>query len=439
MNKKKLIAINLNEYNLNFLKIGAKKYNCQNIKKFLNLKDIKTFSVDKIQDKNLDPWVQNISINSGQRSSKHKTFNLGEKITDNINQIWDDLSKKNYKCAIWGPMNTNFRNHENIKIFLPDPWNFNTNLKPVELNKIYQLSRAYAKDYTDFKIIKNLGLFYDFFWYSIKSLALFELIKFFPRYFKIIIQNGIKNYFLFFIFDIISLIIFKNISKKFELNFSLIFLNSLAHFQHNNWDEKENHKHYFLFTDQIFSLIFEISKNYKSLIIYNSFSQKIIKTCYLIRPKNPENFFKSMNVNFCKFHSNMTNGFILSFRNKNDFNDALKKINNMIICGFKLFEIKVLKKNQIFCRLQIKSRKDLSKIKIDFGKIKKNLFYDKDQIIQAKINKIDIFEFVRNISFIKTTSRHVHEGSLFYENLNLKKNKKIENIKIYKIIKNYFL
>ena len=135
----------------------------------------------------------------------------------------------------------------------------------------------------------------------------------------------------------------------------------------------------------------------------------------------------------------MTNGFILSFRNKNDFNDALKKINNMIICGFKLFEIKVLKKNQIFCRVQIKSRKDLSKIKIDFGKIKKNLFYDKDQIIQAKINKIDIFEFVRNISFIKTTSRHVHEGSLFYENLNLKKNKKIENIKIYKIIKNYFL
>ncbi len=94
MNKKRLIAINLNEYNLDFLKIGAKKYNCQNIKKFLNLKDIKTFSVDKIQDKNLDPWVQNISINSGQRSSKHKTFNLGEKIPDNINQIWDDLSKK---------------------------------------------------------------------------------------------------------------------------------------------------------------------------------------------------------------------------------------------------------------------------------------------------------------------------------------------------------
>ena len=439
MNKKKLLAINLNEYNLNFLINGAKKYNCQNIKRFLSLKNIKTFSIDKIQDKNLDPWVQNISINSGQRSSKHKTFNLGEKLPNNINQIWDYLSKRNFKCGIWGPMNTNFKDNKNIEIFLPDPWNFNTNLKPIELNKIYQLSRVYAKDYTDFKIIKNLKLFYDFFWYSVKSLAFFELVKFFPRYIKIAIQNGIKNYFLFFIFDIISLIIFKNISKKSKLNFSLIFLNSLAHFQHNNWDEKDNHKHYFLFTDQIFSLIFKISENYDSLIIYNSFSQKIIKTCYLIRPKNPENFFKLMNVNFSKFHSNMTNGFILSFHNKISLNDALKRINNTIICGFKLFEVKILKKNQIFCRVQIKSKKDLSKIKINFNNIKKNLFYDKNRIIQKKINKIDIFEFINNVSFIKTTSKHIHEGSLFYKNLNLNKNEKIENIKINKIIKNYFL
>ena len=34
MSKKKLLAINLNEFNLNFLKYGAKKYNCKNINKF---------------------------------------------------------------------------------------------------------------------------------------------------------------------------------------------------------------------------------------------------------------------------------------------------------------------------------------------------------------------------------------------------------------------
>lgn len=119
-------------------------------------------------------------------------------------------------------------------------------VKPIELNNIYKLSRIYAKEYTDFKFLNNINLFYKCFLYLLKSFVFFELIKYFPLYFKIIINNkGIKNFFLFFIFDIVSLIIFKNLSKKIKLNFSLIFLNSLAHFQHNNWDEKKNHKYYF--------------------------------------------------------------------------------------------------------------------------------------------------------------------------------------------------
>ena len=108
MSKKKLLAINLNEFNLNYIKYGAKKYNCKNIKNFLKLKYISTFSSDKIQDKDLDPWVQNISINSGKKSKEHKIFNLGEQIPRNLVQIWDYLSNKKIRSAIWGPMNTNF-------------------------------------------------------------------------------------------------------------------------------------------------------------------------------------------------------------------------------------------------------------------------------------------------------------------------------------------
>ena len=52
MSKKKLLAINLNEFNLDFLKYGANKYNCPNIKKLLKFKKIKTYSIDKVQDKN---------------------------------------------------------------------------------------------------------------------------------------------------------------------------------------------------------------------------------------------------------------------------------------------------------------------------------------------------------------------------------------------------
>ena len=439
MSKKKLLSINLNEFNLKFLIDGAKQYKCKNIKKFLKLKNIKTFCVDKIQDKNLDPWVQNISVNSGQRSSKHRIFNLGEKIPKNLIQIWDYLSKNNYKCGVWGSMNTNFKDNNNIKIFMPDPWNNKTNLKPVELISIYKLSRIYARDYTDFKISKNLIHFYNFFIYLLKSIKLFELFKIFPKYLLILINKGFKNYFFVFIFDIISLLIFKNISKKSNLHFSLIFLNSLAHFQHNNWDEKNNYKYYFFFTDQIFSLIFKIAKNYGSIIIYNSFSQKRINSRYLIRPKNPSNFFKQRGIKFNKFHSNMTNGFIISFKNDKDFKNGINKINNLIICGFKVFETQTIKKNQLFCRVQILSKKDFSNFEISNIDIKKNFFYDKKFQKFKKNNQIDIFEFINSVSFIKTTSKHTPDGMLFYNNFDVSNKKKIENTKIFKLIKNHFV
>ena len=77
--KKKLLAIHLNEFNYEFLKYGAKKYNLKFLKKFISLKKIKTFTKDKIQNKDLDPWVQSVSISSGQSSRKHKIFKLGQK------------------------------------------------------------------------------------------------------------------------------------------------------------------------------------------------------------------------------------------------------------------------------------------------------------------------------------------------------------------------
>ena len=42
--KKKLLAIHLNEFNYEFLKYGAKKYNLKFLKKFISLKKIKTFT-----------------------------------------------------------------------------------------------------------------------------------------------------------------------------------------------------------------------------------------------------------------------------------------------------------------------------------------------------------------------------------------------------------
>ena len=157
---------------------------------------------------------------------------------------------------------------------MPDPWNNQTDVKPAELKNVHNLAKIYAQEYSDINFLNIFPKIIKFFLYISKNKVIFDLFYFLPAYISIIFKNGIKNYFLFFVFDIISLLIFHKQSKKNKVDFSLIFLNSLAHFQHNNWDDKKVEKDYFYFSNQLLKIIFEIYKDYDSIIIYNGFSQK---------------------------------------------------------------------------------------------------------------------------------------------------------------------
>ena len=94
MKNKKLLVIHLNEFNHEFLIYGAKKYDLKYLKKLLKFKNLANFTKDKTQNKNLDPWVQSVSINTGKNSRNHKIFKLGQKINNKVNFIWDSLTKK---------------------------------------------------------------------------------------------------------------------------------------------------------------------------------------------------------------------------------------------------------------------------------------------------------------------------------------------------------
>lgn len=428
--KKKLIAINLNEFNLKFLIKGSKKYNCKNISRLLKLKNIKTITSDNLQNKNLDPWVQSVSINTGMRSKKHRIFNLGEKIPKNFNQIWDISCSNKINTAVWGPMNTNFKNNSHLKLFFPDPWNFDTKVKPSELKNLYRFIRSYAMNYTNFKISKNLKNLFNSIVFLIKKGVFFKIFKYLPRFLFIFFKEGLNSYFLFFLLDIFSVIIFTSISKKKKIDFSLIFLNSVAHYQHNYWDKK-NHKNFYILTDILLGYVFKLCKKYNSVLIYNSFSQDRTNPEYIIRPIDFKKFLKSQNINFVKSQSNMTNGIILTFKNEKELVNNNKKIKLIHFEGFKLFETKKISYNKLFCRVFIRSKKKLNHLSNDHSKY---LFYEK-KIKKNFYKKNKIENFIKLVKFIKTTGKHNRNGNLFFKNVPLKE-KKIDNIKIFSIIEN---
>ena len=136
---KNLLAIHLNEFNFKYLLKGAKKYKCQSILKVLALKNVSTYTKDKKQDYNLDPWVQSVSINTGKSSEDHKILKLGQHINKNTKQIWDVLCGQRITCSVWGTMNSRLKKNKYLNYYFPDPWNFRDSTWPKNLMGMYYL------------------------------------------------------------------------------------------------------------------------------------------------------------------------------------------------------------------------------------------------------------------------------------------------------------
>ena len=211
---KNLLAIYLNEFNFNYLIKGAKKYKSKSILKFLRFNKVKTYTNDITQDYNLDPWVQSVSINTGKSSNKHKIFKLGQRIEKNVNQIWDVLSHKKISCSVYGTMNSRLKKNKYINYYLPDPWNFRDKTWPKSLMGLYFLPNYYAKNYLKFNYFKFFYYSIIFFISLILNSKIFNLLSDLVLASKIMFKRGVKNYILFFLYDLLILNIFNFNNKK---------------------------------------------------------------------------------------------------------------------------------------------------------------------------------------------------------------------------------
>jgi hypothetical protein len=441
MNKKDLIVFEINEADFSFFLYGAKKYKFPKIKNFFSKKKISTYSPDKIEGFNLDPWVQWVSVHTATTSSKHQVFRLGQVLNPKILQLWDILAKKKITILLWGLFNSILRNKKNIDLFFPDPWSFTQKSYPNKFNTFLILPRYYAKNYPNINLFLILFYGFRFFTRIFFSTIFFYLIKKILLIIYIFFKTNFKIFNLYFLLDIFSLLIVSNQLKKKKSDLSIIAINCFAHYQHNHWDEKKYEYFYFWYLNLIVTECEKIQQNYSSVIIYNGFSQKKINSEYVLRSKNVSHLLKILNIVYLKTELNMTTGVTIFFESINDKVNAIKILNNISILGLNFFEvIDFYNEKKIFYKYNIIFKKktlDL-KNKSDFKVIKKNLvkkfsFEDRDLIKNI----------LKNSVYIKTTSKHVGSGILYYKNVKTIKSinnkiKKIQNKTVGTLILNHF-
>lgn len=433
---KDLLLIELNEIDFEFLKSALISKNRPNIKRLLSLTKISTKTEDKEEGHNLDPWVQWVSIHTGLPSSVHNVYNFSNHLNLKYDQTWDKLANMGYSCSIWGAMNSRMSSHNNILHYLPDPWNFDENANSKSLNNFLEFPRYFAGNYKSLKI-KNIikpvfKLFFSFF----SEKIFFDIFKKLGFFIKSFVKSDTRIFIFYLILDLITIKVIKKRIKNQIPSFLLIFLNSSAHFQHNQWDREDLFDVYFDFIEIILKDLFEIKNNYESMIVVNGFSQIKIKPKYLCKIKDPKIFFTELGLFFKSIEANMTTGGTILFNDEKEKELAINLLQKFVINNNDIFYLKDSDKLRLYYRLDLVLNKEIKTIK----ELKNNFLIKPSVKDSITFEEKDISIFTKlfeNLSFIKSTSIHGQSGDLFYKNIFFDKDE-INNYELHNYILKHF-
>jgi hypothetical protein len=344
MAKDRLILLEINEFNPQFMEEAASRYGLNNLSKLLALPSATTEAFDEVEHNGLDPWVQWVSIHTGVSSEEHKIIRLGEVDTLLHQQIWQVLSDSNISSGVWGAMNAVRGDAKNCKFFLPDPWVYMEDAHPIELNSLLKLPRHFAKNYLDVDYKESLVGLLKLTYFLLRSGVVFELLGLLPHIIRGCLKLKFSSSFLFSTFDLFNVVLFNKYKEKYTTEFSLIFLNSIAHFQHNYWyvNPENPHAEYVMKTmDIAVGKIFDAAKVDQEVFIANGLTQVNIdqvKEDVLYRQYNPGKFFSDMGIRFNNVEQNMTNDGFLLFDSQVDLDSAINILTGSRLNGEQMFQ-----------------------------------------------------------------------------------------------------
>ncbi|WP_233843742.1 alkaline phosphatase family protein [Dyella sp. 2HG41-7] len=405
---KRLTLIGLNEFSVDLLTRGAKELQLKNIDRLLSMRSATTTTDDMVEHRGLDPWVQWVSVHTGVPSSVHGIIHLGDTPSAlSVSQVWETLSDAGISSGIWGAMNATREGARHCDFFLPDPWTFSEVAYPDELNDLLSLPRYYSKNYLDVSKQQFLACTGRLVKFILGSGAVLKLFKQIPFVLGGVLRNGINNALLFSLFDLFSAEFFVKYKKRYTPQFSLVFLNSIAHLQHHRWDKDKLSKDSIFglrAIDRVLGMIFAAREKDEAIIVMNALTQRNIvgeKPCVCYRQINPQHFLSAVGIQFRSVEQLMTNDAHVFFHSEAERDAAARALEAATLCGKPLFHVE-------------KSSQDPNKLfyLVDFWDE-----LDGEKLIS--VNDIEIKYFEHFEAIVARTGAHIRTGNVYYEGMEL--------------------
>ena len=397
-----MIVIELNEFSKDLFTEAVKTMKLPMIERVLSMQWSKTTTPDKEERHGLDPWVQWVSVHTGKPSSIHGIEHLGDVSALKEKQVWEILNEKGISSGIWGAMNAKFSQHAQCLFFFPDPWTVSENAYPAELNELLSLPRYYSKNYLDLKFLSFVKTFFHLLKFLFRPAVFFRMAKHARLFFKTVFYNGVKNYVLFSLFDIINATIFSIYKGKYNPKFSVIFLNSIAHAQHHHWTSENSISKELRcaleLIDIALSIIFKTREQGEDIVVLNSLTQERSygkSEDYLYRQIDPELFLNRIGIKYKNVEQLMTNDALIFFDSQQETSIAYDILTNATVNGIKVFDVKKYADNP-----------DKLFYQLDYWKL-----LPKDSLLLINGKEIPFYELFECV--VRRSGTHLPRGDIF--------------------------
>jgi len=419
-----MILLEINEFNPELMAKAAEELNADNLRWLLALQRSETTTDDKTERFGLDPWVQWVSIHTGKTSGQHQVKHLGDVPQLEHEQIWETLSKQGLHCGVWGAMNASRGSAKNCEFFFPDPWTFSELAYPPELNNLLMFPRYYSKNYGDLDTAKSLRELAKLVWFCLNPRIAVELLPLAPSLISSVIKNGLHEYLLFVLFDLVNAKLFAHYYKRTKPDFAILFMNSLAHLQHHKWTSKEHLSEEmrvaFALFDKALGIIRGALSDDESLIAANAFTQfcSYDQNEFLYRQKNPQGFLVAAGIPFLRVEQAMTNDGHVFFDSAEAANKAAAILGAATVNDKPAFHVESGGKTPDKIFFQVIVWEPLSP----------------DAVLKINNQEMKFFEQFEVIT--KRSGSHLQEGHVFSRNISLPK--KLYNHQIHDHILGHF-
>lgn len=421
---KKLLQVELNEFDPIFLREQANKLGLKHTLRFLDFEHGETFTDDEVEHQGLDPWVQWVNVHSGMPSSQHGIKRLGDTLNQTQPQIWEAIAEKGNRWVVWGVMNAPIGKKTGGEIFMPDPWSFDEEAYPENLNDLLSLPRYVAKNYLEPNRLEFTKRFLHLVRYYAPPTHWPVMLKFIKEFAKSTFTVGLSIHSLSTLLDYLGALEFVRYRKNTSPEFSIIFLNHIAHLQHQFWPSGEDLHPEMAFglkiNNLIMGLLLDSCNEDEAIIVMNGLKQENVagKGFYVYRQINPERTIKELTgIDDILVEQCMTNDAHIKFKTAKDAGRAFERLSSLELTdGHKLFFTEMIAKKHVFIQLSIEYQ-----------------VCENAEIIcgNKNLNFYDLFEVV-----CERTGAHIPNGDVYYKGIQLKD--KFFNHEIYANVMKYF-